>query len=483
VTIERRTFLKSATQALLAAPALASLMRSQTAHAAIKETMAVGGPKTPPVFPPLVLNVKDLGAVGDGTTRDTLALQQTIDRVSVLGGGEVLVPAGTFLTGALRLRSNVRLHLTEGAVIQGSPDIKNDYPVAQVRWEGRWIKGYPGFISAWDAENVAILGPGTILGSEAVKGRVERPSGLRLPSLLEFVNCRNVWVENVKTLQFGMWSTHPVLCQNVTFKNTSFKSGADGIDVDSCQHVTIDGCTFDTGDDCISLKSGRGQEAWAQIPTRPQITCEDILITHCTFTDSNFACIGIGSETSGGVRNARVESCKFIGAKTHAIYIKSRPGRGAFIEDIHCRDLDVSNAKLGFLRLNNLNSGKADEFSVPGLPGIPEFKNFSFRDVRVTDMPHLVQATEISPEKPLVGLVLENITGTCQKGMEIANARDVVLKDIKVTGFTGPLLATFNVTGKGLEGAVPLPEESKPKPTLQVPEPPVPYKLGVVGTK
>jgi len=206
------------------------------------------------------LNVKDYGATGDGRTNDTLALQLTIERCSVLGGGEVVVPAGDYATGALELRSNVTLRIEDGASLLGSGDM-TDYPIAQVRWEGRWIKGYSAFISATDAENIGISGPGKIVASDAIRGRVDRKTGMRLPALLEFTNCRNVRVENCFTSQTGMWSTHPVYSKNVTFKNVVIHSGADGIDVDSCRHVIIDGCTFETSDDCISLKSGRGEEA------------------------------------------------------------------------------------------------------------------------------------------------------------------------------------------------------------------------------
>ncbi len=116
-------------------------------------------------------------------------------------------------------------------------------------------------------------------------------------------------------------------------------SGADGIDVDSCRHVIIDGCEFETRDDCISLKSGRGEEGYTIL--RPT---EDVRISNCTFTDAYWACIGIGSETSGGIRNVRVEHCKCLGARTYAIYIKSRPGRGAYIEDIYYEWISMSPA-------------------------------------------------------------------------------------------------------------------------------------------
>src|SRR5436305_1213643 len=108
---------------------------------------------------PLTLNVRDFGATGDGATKDTAAIQQALDRCSVLGGGEVLVPAGNYLTGAIALRSNTLLRLEEGASLMGSPDI-TDYPITQVRWEGRWIKGYGALVSAQSAEAITIIGKG-----------------------------------------------------------------------------------------------------------------------------------------------------------------------------------------------------------------------------------------------------------------------------------------------------------------------------------
>ena len=472
VRIERRSFLKTAAQTLLATPAAAAFGRIADAQQAVpaKPAPLVPSAIAPklPAKPAVILNVRDFGATGDGTTKDTLAIQQTIERCSVLGGGEVVVPAGDYLTGALALRSNVVLRVEPSATLNGSPDMA-DYPLAQIRWEGHWVKGYIGFISATDAENIGIVGSGKIIGSPAVKGRIERPSGLRLPALLEFINCKNVRVEDCDTQQFGMWSTHPVYCEDVTFKNVSFKSGADGIDVDSCKRVIIDGCYFETGDDSISLKSGLGAEG----NTIGRV-CEDVLITNCTMSDVGFACIGIGSETSAGVRNVRIEHCKFVHARSHAIYIKSRVGRGAFVENITASDLDVSGMGQGFLRINNEDSGKSDgDDSVPGEVGIPVFRNFHFSNVRVTGVPTLVDAKNLDPRKPLDGLTLANITGTCSKGIALANIKNVQISGVKVTGFEGPLLSTFQVTGTGLAGAATI-EGPKPPDLFQ---PAKPYQL------
>lgn len=492
----RRSFLKNAGRGLAGASLLGAIPSALEAQEAAQKAARKPIARLP--VPPknkVLVNVRDLGAKGDGTTKDTVALQQALDRVAVLGGGEVLVPEGQYLTGPLVLRSNTTLHIDEGASLLGSPDIA-DYPFRQVRWEGRWIKGYGAFLSADDAENISIVGKGKIIASTAIKGRVVHADGspmvyrrppagtppdpngptnvarediLRNPALMEFTHCRNLLVQDVYTQGNDMWSTHPVYCENVTFKNVTIHSGADGIDVDSCRHVVIDGCDFETRDDCISLKSGRGMEG-----NTIGIPCEDVRITNCTFRDAIWACIGIGSETSGGIRNVHVEHCKCLGAKTFAIYIKSRPGRGAFIEDIFMNDLDVSNAGLGFLRINILNSGLQDPAPVPGDDGIPTIRNYSFTNIRVQDVPVLVQADEIHPAKPLSGLTLTNISGTCGKGISLANVHNAVLKNITVTGFTGPLLSTYATTGTGLTGATPLPAPKVPAP---IPPPATPYIL------
>ncbi len=451
--------MKDAAGAAVAAPFVSSLQGSGVAQ----QTKHVALPK-----PTVTLDVRDYGATGDGKTKDTIAIQQTIERCSVLGGGEVVVPAGVYLIGTIALRSDVLLRVEKDASLLGSPDMA-DYPLAQVRWEGRWIKGYSALITANDAQNIGIIGPGRIVGSEAVKGRVDRATKLRLPALLEFVNCNGVRVEDCYTQNFGMWSIHPTYCENVSFNKVVVMSGADGIDVDSCKHVTIDTCDFDTTDDCISLKSGRGAEGYALLRTT-----EDVAISNCTFRDKTWACIGIGSETSGGIRNVRVDRCKCLGAGTFAIYIKSRPGRGAFIEDITMNDLEVSGAKLGFLRFNILNSGIADEYLVPGDEGIPTIRNFRFSNIKVTDVPVLVDGTAIHPHKPLEGFTLANVTGTCGKGISLANINHADIRNIKVTGFEGPLLSTYNVTGTGLTGAAPLDPPKVPDPILR---PAVPYRL------
>ncbi|MBD0288512.1 MAG: right-handed parallel beta-helix repeat-containing protein [Flavisolibacter sp.] len=450
----RRKFLKTAGQGIMIAPLISSLESCHTTKQSAHQKTKDGNRK-------LTLNVRDFGAVGDGKTKDTVAMQQAIDRCYVLGGGEVLIPAGNYFTGAIALRSNVLLRLEKDAVLTGSPDFA-DYPVMQVRWEGKWITGHTAMIYAVDADNIGIVGPGKIMGNHALGGRPTTQNPLRHPALIEPIGCNNIRLEHFSTDYHLMWSLHPTYCENIFIKGLTIRStggNGDGIDIDSCKHVRIDACDIATGDDCISLKSGRGMEGYTLLRTT-----EDVHITNCTFADSIFACIGIGSETSGGIRNVRIENCKFTYAKTHGVYIKSRPGRGAFIEDIICNNLEVSGMAEGFLRFNLLGSGLQDQVPVPGHEGIPTVKNFRFTNIKVKDVPVLVDGTAVHPDKSLEGFTLSHVTGTCAKGISLANIKKATLSNIHVTGYTGPLLSIHNVTGKGLEGAVTIEGPKVPDP-------------------
>lgn len=439
-TLNRRSLVVNATRAIIAAPIPAWVRGLALAQA----------PSPGPAQTGVRLNVRDFGAKADGATKDTAAFQQAVDRCAVMGGGTVVVPAGNYLTGAIALRAKTTLHLDKDAVLEGSADFA-DYPVTQVRWEGKWIEGHAALLYAIDAGDMGIEGPGKIAGNGVLGGRPNAQNPLRHPALIEFTRCNNVRLEGFTTSYDHMWSVHPVDCDDVTIRGLTMRStggNGDGIDIDSCRRVWVDGCDIATGDDCISLKSGRGEEGY----TLHRVT-EDVRITNCTFADSIYAGIGIGSETSGGIRRVRIEHCKFTHARTYALYIKSRSGRGAFIEDIAANDLEVSGMEGGLLRLELLHSGIQDPAPVPGMEGIPSTANFCLSNVRVSDCPVLVDGVDISPEKPLRGLTLENISGTCAKGISLANVRGAEIRNISVEGYSGPLIGIHNVTGKGLRDA------------------------------
>jgi polygalacturonase len=435
---------------LLAAPSAAALIPRAEAQQASAPSAAR-----------VALNIRDFGAKGDGVTKDTAAIQQAIDRCSALGGGEVLAPAGNYLTGATALRSDTILRLDKDAAIMGSPDF-DDYPVTQVRWEGKWIAGRVGLIYAIGASRIGVIGPGKIIGEPKLGGRPTPANPLRHPALIEPINCNDVRFEDFSTSYHLMWSLHATYCEDVSIRNLTIRStggNGDGIDIDSCKHVRIDGCDISTGDDCISLKSGRGMEGYTLLKTT-----EDVTISNCTMADSIFACIGIGSETSGGIRNVRIERCKFTRARTFALYIKSRPGRGAFIEDIVADDLDVSATDGGFLRFNILGSGIQDQDPVPGNEGIPTIRNYRFSNIRVKDCPVLVDGVAVHPDKPLDGFTLTNVSGTCAKGILLANVKNAEIGNVNVTGYSGPLIGIYKVTGKGLEGAATIEGPKVPEP-------------------
>lgn len=387
-------------------------------------------------------NIHDFGAKGDGTTKDTGAFQAALDACAVNGGGEVVVPSGKFLIGSVQMGRSTLLRLEAGSVILGSPE-PSDYPMIDVRWEGRWQPGRRALIYAADVDHIGIIGPGRIEGN----AEVAAPQNPRGSVVLEPISCTDVRWDGFTVIQGGNWATHPTYCTDMAITHVTIQGNRDGIDLDSCRNVRIEDCTIDTGDDSISLKSGRGMSG-----ARLGKATEGVLITGCTFRGRRFACIGIGSETSGGIRDVRIEHCKFLSSRTYAIYIKTRIGRAGVIENISGTDLDVLAG--GFLNINLTTSGNTNTSDDPveGIAGYPLGRNFSFSHVRVAAAT-LVDVTKISGERPLDGLSLTDIRGTCTRAISLVHVRNAALSDLHVTGYSGPFLATDDATGTGLEGA------------------------------
>jgi polygalacturonase len=387
----------------------------------------------------LPFNVRDFGAVGDGTNKDTVAFQKALDACAIAGGGEVLVPAGNYLIGSVQIGNCTILRMAMNSVITGSADT-NDYPMLDVRWEGRWQPGRRALIYSANVDHTGIIGPGRIDGNPTVAA----PQNPRGAVVLEPISCNDVRWEGFTVTQGGNWATHPTYCTDVVIKNVNINGGRDGIDVDSCKNVRIEGCDINTGDDSISLKSGRGLDG-ARIgkPT------EDVLITKCTLNGRRFACIGIGSETSGGIRNVRIEHCQLT-SHTYGVYVKTRIGRAGVIENIMGDDLDVLAGS--FLRVNLISSGNKNTANDPveGLAGYPVGRNFRFTNIHMTGTT-LADVSQIAAERPLDGLILKNITGTCTKGIALAHVNHVVLRNIHLTGYQGDFLTRTNVQGVGLE--------------------------------
>jgi len=388
-------------------------------------------------------DVHAFGATGDGTTKDTAAFQKALDACAASGGGTVVVPAGDYLIGSIVIGNNTTLQLESRTYLVGSPDIA-DYPVAQMRFEGELVLGHCALISAVKKDNVAVVGRGFILGPPLPVSLLRNPRG---PVLIEFSECMNVTLDGFTTQYQRLWSIHPLLCRNVVARNLTIRSVAlngDGIDVDSCQGVLIERCDINTGDDAIALKSGRGLTA-----VRLNRPTEDVTIKDCTLVSSTYAALGVGTELSGGIRNVRLENCALSG-RQNGIFLKSRDGRGGYIENLTGENLTIRNSPT-FLGIDLLDKGIQASDPVTGDPEKwTQLSHIHFNHIRVDNVSQLVSAKDIPPERPVNDFSLADVQGTCNRALNLANMTNVALADIQVTDYHGPFLTKVNVQGKGL---------------------------------
>jgi polygalacturonase len=392
---------------------------------------------------PARLSVRDFGAKGDGTAKDTEAFRKAIESAGSQGGAEVLIPAGTYLIGSISLPSHVTLRLEKGSLIQGSDDLA-DYPLETARWEGVMRPAYRALIHADHADAISIVGEGAIHGGATIgKGRAPRGA-----VLIEPVGCSNVRLEGITLENHNVWTFHPVFCKDVTVSHVTFNTdghNSDGIDPDSVQGMKISSCVFSTGDDCIAIKSGKGIEGRKM--GRPTT---DVLVRDCRFIKGH-AGVAIGSEVSGGIRGVRIERCS-AEQTDRLLRIKTCPGRGALIEDIIAEDLETTTP---VLVLETNYGSNPDSQGIPGPEGITRIRNIRVARVKADASAKTLVEVDGSAEMPVDGLVLSEISGTSKKGIVLQNVKRVVLEKISVTASTGPLLATQNAEGQGLEAAVP----------------------------
>jgi len=326
----------------------------------------------PPVFAGRTFHITRFGAVGDGTTDCTEAFRQAIAACHDAGGGRVLVPPGAFLTGAIHLRSDVNLHVTEGATIRFSPDPASYLPVVLTRWEGTECYNYSPFVYAYGQRNVAITGPGTLDGRARLgpweswyarggpQGADQRllremgslgvpvaerqfgPGHFLRPNMIQLYRCENVLIKDVTIIDPPMWTIHPVLSTNVTVRDVtvhSFLFNTDGCDPECCTDVLIAGCRFNTNDDCVAVKAGRDEDGH-----RVGVPSTNIVVEGCKFA-GRWGGIAVGSEMSGGVRNVFARDCEINPADfpgnfpvKYPLYIKTNKLRGGYIDGVHLRN-------------------------------------------------------------------------------------------------------------------------------------------------
>jgi len=418
-----------------------------------------------PEFPDAVFDVTEFGAVGDGETLSTKAINAAIIACSEAGGGMVLVPEGEYLTGAIHLKSNVNLHVSEGAILKFSRNPEDYLPMVFTRWEGVELYNYSPFVYAYEQQNVAITGQGTLDGQATSehwwywKGPWSRatweivpenqvPARNRLiemaengvpvierqfgaghylrPNFVQFYKCQNILMEGITIINSPMWVIHPVLSENITISNVSVISHGpnnDGCNPESSRNILIQDSYFDTGDDCIAIKSGRNADG-----RRLNVPSENIIVRRCTMRDGHGAVV-MGSEISGSVRNVFAEDCIMDSPNLDRIIrIKTNSIRGGVIENIFVRNLNVGRVRQAILHIDfDYEEGDAGEFT-------PLVRNIHLDNItsQSSDRAIFINAYERSP---VTGIYINNCTFNGVEKENLINfVEDLVLKNVSLNG-------------------------------------------------
>jgi len=462
-----------------------------------------------PVFPGTVLRLTDFGAVGDGRTLNTEAFAKAIETLSGKGGGELDVPPGLWLTGPIKLRSNIKLHLERGALIQFSRDYTL-YPLTVIDLKGEKEVDSTSPISGVNLENVAITGEGIIDGGgdawrplkydklsardwkalvksggvlneagdtwypgRAVITGAKLVENLRAhnsltladyepahqflrPKMLRIIGCKKVLLQGVTFQNPPNWTMNPVLCEdvsllNVTVHNLPTAQNSDALDLESCRRAVIRGCTFDTGDDGICIKSGKDD-----VGRRIGVPTEDVLVEDCTVYHAHGG-FTIGSEMSGGVRNLVVTNCTFLGTDI-GLRFKSTRGRGGVVENIFISDIRMVGITGDAISFSMAYGGKSpledtadvDTNFPPVTEATPQFRAIHIENV-ICRGAQSAMALAGLPELPLRDITLKNVSITSQKGVSVRDAENLTFENVQVASQTGPALKTFRVLHSRVE--------------------------------
>lgn len=347
-----RAFLRG-TGALAALPLWESTARRASLSAAVSSLLllaALSGftSTTEAALPsePKVFDVRKFGTSGDGVAMDTIPLQAAIDACHAAGGGTVWVPAGNFVIGTIRLKSNVTLSLDYGATLLGSTNMA-DYPTEGLRAarEGQ----SECLLYAEDSSNIRLEGLGTIdgRGKPEFFPRRAGPGGRdNRPRLLRFENCENLVFSGLTYRNPAFWGLHLIDCKHihfnavtVRFRNNNFNN--DGLDLDGCENVLIENCDIDSGDDAICLKSSKNP-------------CRNIVVRGCKIS-SNTAALKLGTSSKGGFIDVNVSNCHFYDCRMGAI--KLQVVDGGRLENVVISRLVMENVGNPiFIRLGNRGS-------------------------------------------------------------------------------------------------------------------------------
>jgi len=400
--IDRRTMLRlgalgMAAPAVLAAASAAGASPSAPAAPRTAADLAadrIVASVRRPWFPPRVFRVTDFGAVGDGTTKNTTAFAAAIAACHRSGGGHVVVPAGSFLTGAIHLLSNVDLHVTPGAAILFSQDPDDYLPVVFTRWQGIELMNYSPFIYCHGQRNVAVTGQGTLNGQadanhwwnwknlenndfnalEAmadsgvpVSQRVFGSGHFLPPQMVQPFASDRVLLQGVTVINSPFWHLNPNLCSNVTVDGLTISStgpNTDGCDPESCDGVVVQNVTYDTGDDCMAIKAGRDSDG-----RRVNVPCQNVVVQYCNFANGHGG-ITIGSEMTGGVKNVYARDLTMNSANLQAGHrIKTNTLRGGYVLNTNVYRVKAGTVGGPLLLIQGNYSGQTGAFP-PDVTGI-----------------------------------------------------------------------------------------------------------------
>lgn len=317
------------------------------------------------IFPKKDFNIKKYGAVAGGKVNNAEAIKKAIAACHKAGGGRVVIPTGEWLTGPIHFKSNVNLHLEEGAVVVFTDNPGDYLPAVKTSWEGMECYNYSPLVYAFECKNIAITGKGTLQPRmDLWKKWFDRPkahmdalkqlysmastdisveqrqmatdeNNLR-PHLIHLNRCENILLDGFKIRESPFWTIHIYMCDGGIARNLDVKAHGhnnDGIDLEMSRNILVEKCVFDQGDDAVVIKAGRNHDAW-----RLNTPCENIVIRHCTILEGH-TMLGIGSEMSGGVRNVYIHNCEAPKSVRRFFFIKTNHRRGGFVENIYMKNV------------------------------------------------------------------------------------------------------------------------------------------------
>jgi len=400
-----------------------------------------------PVIPAYQINVLKLGAKGDSITDNKKVFDKAMALCKKNNGGTIIVPKGIYkINGPIHFVSNVNLKIEKGAKIKFSDNPKDYLPLVLTSWEGTMLYNYSPLIYANNCTNIALTGEGIIDGEggkiwktfKAKEGEgknrsremnhnstpiSERKFGegffLR-PQMIQFLNCRNILVENIRIENSPFWCLHLLKSESITIRGISYKSlnhNNDGIDPEYAKDVLIENVNFDNGDDNVAIKAGRDHEGRANAAT----PSENIVIRNCNFKGLHG--VVIGSEMSAGVRNVFVENCKTAGYLKRGIYLKTNADRGGYIKDVFVRNIKLDEVEdCLYITANYHGEGKGFQSDI---------SNVHFFDITCNKASESGIVIQGFPDKKIRNISLKNIEiKSAKNALSNENAENVLMTDV-----------------------------------------------------